>query len=159
MPNKERCFAKRGNGIHCRTAWLPDTPRSARCGSTVAPFTVPPLSGIQFPDFPGCFSAADDENEITANAQEAVAAHFADGEIVPPPSSARELAPHSDFQGGFWMLIDIDLSRISTRAVRLNISLPERPVQQIDRMASALRMSRSAFHALAAEHEMARAQI
>lgn len=57
------------------------------------------------------------------------------------------------------MLIDIDLSRISTRAVRLNISLPERLVQQIDRTASALRMSRSAFLALASEHEMARAQI
>lgn len=44
--------------------------------------------GIQFPDLPGCFFAADDENEIMANTQEAVETHFADGEIVPPPSSA-----------------------------------------------------------------------
>ncbi|MCY0387420.1 type II toxin-antitoxin system HicB family antitoxin [Robbsia sp. Bb-Pol-6] len=95
------------------------------------------------------------KSEITVNAREAVEAHFAGGEIVPPPSGARKLATQADFQGGFWMLIDSALSKLSTQAVRLNISLPERLVQPIDRTASALRMSRSAFLELAAEHEMA----
>ena len=55
------------------------------------------------------------------------------------------------------MLFDIDLSRINARAVRLNISLPERLVQRIDAEAGRRKLSRSAFLALAAEHEMSTA--
>jgi predicted RNase H-like HicB family nuclease len=113
--------------------------------------------GIQFPDFPGCFSAADNEQDITTSAQEAVEAHFSDGEPVPQPSAVGVLMKEPEYQGGFWMLIDIDLSRVNMKAVRLNISLPERLVQQIDAFARARRLSRSAFLALAAEHEMTRA--
>jgi predicted RNase H-like HicB family nuclease len=32
--------------------------------------------GIVFPDFPGCFSAADHLEDLPANIQEAVEAHF-----------------------------------------------------------------------------------
>jgi predicted RNase H-like HicB family nuclease len=113
--------------------------------------------GIQFPDFPGCFSAADDEKDIMSSAQEAVETHFSDGEAVPSPSAVGTLMKEPKYQGGFWMLIDIDLSRVNMKAVRLNISLPERLVQQIDAFARARRLSRSAFLALAAEHEMTRA--
>ncbi|VWC91354.1 hypothetical protein BLA18112_03344 [Burkholderia lata] len=52
------------------------------------------------------------------------------------------------------MIFDIDLSKINSKAVRLNISLPERLVQQIDATARARKLTRSAFLALAAEHEM-----
>ena len=55
---------------------------------------------------------------------------------------------------GYWMMVDIDLSKVSTKAVRLNISLPENLVHRIDEAAQARRMSRSAFLAMAAEHEM-----
>ncbi|UIF91566.1 type II toxin-antitoxin system HicB family antitoxin [Cupriavidus necator] len=52
------------------------------------------------------------------------------------------------------MLVDIDLSRVNTKAVRVNISLPERLVQAIDDAARNRPMSRSAFLAMAAQHEM-----
>lgn len=52
------------------------------------------------------------------------------------------------------MMVDIDLSKVSTKAVRLNISLPENLVHRIDEAAQTRRMSRSAFLAMAAEHEM-----
>jgi len=52
------------------------------------------------------------------------------------------------------MLVDVDLSRLSTRAVRLNISLPEYLVGRIDQAAASRRMSRSAYLALPAEHEL-----
>jgi predicted RNase H-like HicB family nuclease len=32
--------------------------------------------GVTFPDFPGCFSAADDWSDLPAAVQEAVEAHF-----------------------------------------------------------------------------------
>ncbi|MCO4892644.1 type II toxin-antitoxin system HicB family antitoxin [Cupriavidus sp. WGtm5] len=110
--------------------------------------------GVSFPDFPGCFSAADEWADIPANAQEAVEAHFADGEAIPAPSAVERWLNDPDYQGGVWMLIDIDLSRVNTKAVRVNISLPERLVHAIDDAAKSRHMTRSAFLALAAQHEM-----
>jgi metal-responsive CopG/Arc/MetJ family transcriptional regulator len=52
------------------------------------------------------------------------------------------------------MLVDVDLSKVNTRAIRLNISLPENLIGKIDQAAAARRMSRSAFLAMAAEHEL-----
>jgi len=60
-------------------------------------------------------------------------------------------------RGGFWMMVDIDLSKVSTKAVRLNISLPEDLVHRIDAVAKTQHLSRSAFLAKAAEREMAEA--
>lgn len=53
------------------------------------------------------------------------------------------------------MTVDIDLPKVSTKAVRLNISLPENLVHRIDEEAKARHLSRSAFLAMAAEREMA----
>lgn len=112
--------------------------------------------GVTFPDFPGCFAAADNWEELPAAVQEAVEAHFEGEENpVPAPSALEQLAANPEYEGGVWMLFDIDLSKINSKAVRLNISLPERLVQQIDAAARARKLSRSAFLALAAEHEMA----
>ena len=52
---------------------------------------------------------------------------------------------------------EVDLAKVRDRAVRLNISLPESLVPRIDAYAKARGMSRSAFLAIAAEHEMAAA--
>jgi predicted RNase H-like HicB family nuclease len=112
--------------------------------------------GVTFPDFPGCFAAADEWEDLPCAVQEAVEAHFCDGdETVPEPTPLEQLTRDPQYEGGVWMLFDIDLSRINSKAIRLNISLPERLVQQIDAAARERRMSRSAFLALAAEHEMA----
>ncbi|MBV6274197.1 type II toxin-antitoxin system HicB family antitoxin [Alcaligenaceae bacterium CGII-47] len=112
--------------------------------------------GVTFPDFPGCFSAADDLADLPRLAQEAVELHF-EGEdfSIPAPSPAEDWLNDERFQGGYWMLINIDMSKISTRAIRLNISLPENLVHRIDASARERHMSRSAFLAKAAEREMA----
>lgn len=115
--------------------------------------------GATFPDIPGCFAAADDIQELPRAAQEAVEAHFgADNDPIPAARAPDAWADHGDYQdGGFWMLVDIDLSRVRSRAIRLNISLPENLVQRIDAAARQRGQSRSAFLAAAAEHEMAKA--
>ena len=111
--------------------------------------------GVSFPDFPGCFAAADAWQDLPRAVQEAVEAHFAgDEERIPEPTRLEDLASDPDYARGAWMLFDIDLSRINARALRLNISLPERLVQRIDAEAGRRKLSRSAFLALAAEHEM-----
>lgn len=89
--------------------------------------------GVTFPDFPGCFSAADNWEDLPAAVQEAVEAHFeGEDDPVSPPTALDKLATDPQYVGGVWMLFDIDLSRINAKAVRLNISLPERLVQGID---------------------------
>lgn len=115
--------------------------------------------GASFPDIPGCFTAADDIQALPRAAQEAFEAHFGlDDDPIPAASAPDLWAEHPDYQdGGFWLLVDIDLSRVRSRAIRLNISLPEGLVQRIDATARQRGQSRSAFLATAAEHEMAEA--
>ena len=111
--------------------------------------------GLTFPDFPGCFSAADEIAGIPRAVQEAVEVHF-DGEglDLPVPTSPETWRRDKRFKGGYWMLVEIDPGRVSNQSVRLNISLPERLVAQIDAFAKARRLSRSAFLARAAMAQM-----
>lgn len=111
----------------------------------------------EFPDVPGCFTAADDLPSLTHAAQEALKAHFGtDVEPIPPATTPDAWMTLPDYQsGGFWMLIDIDINNIRPKAVRLNISLPESLVKRIDATARRRKQSRSAFLAQAAEREMA----
>ena len=110
--------------------------------------------GITFPDFPGCFSAADTWEDIAACAQEAVEAHYADNEPVPKASTLAQLIHSLEYEGGAWMMIDVDMSRVNTKTIRLNVSLPENLVAKIDTFAKAHHMSRSAFLARAAKSAM-----
>lgn len=112
--------------------------------------------GAEFPDFPGCFAAADELQALPAAAQEAVEAHFgADTDPIPAPSSPEAWAKDKNYRGGFWLLVEVDLNKVRSRAVRVNISLPESLVSRIDSEAHRLGQSRSAFLAKAAERAMA----
>ena len=112
--------------------------------------------GVTFPDFPGCFSAADSWEDLPAAIQEAVEAHFhGEPDAVPAPTSLEKLTTQPDYQdGGVWLLADIDLSRIDTKPVRLNISLPSNLVQEIDAWTEQNHMTRSGFLAMAAQKVM-----
>ena len=111
--------------------------------------------GVTFPDFAGCFAAADAWADLPAAIQEAVQAHFfGEPDNVPEPTALEVLAVDPQFTGGVWMLADVDLSRIDTRPVRLNVSLPSNLVQQIDMWASQHHMTRSGFLAKAAQEAM-----
>lgn len=72
--------------------------------------------GVLLPDFPGCFSAALQEQDIASNVQEAVEAHFSDEDRMPPPSKLESFRGDPSFQGEFRRLIDIDLTWATTRA-------------------------------------------
>lgn len=47
--------------------------------------------GIQFPDLPGCFSAADELNDIFRNAEEALALYLADAATLPRSRPLEDL--------------------------------------------------------------------
>ncbi len=107
------------------------------------------------PDFPGCFSAADEWKDLPAMIQEAIEL-YCDGEDmgIPQPSTLNQLEGNPDYKDGQWVFIDIDTNKLNTKAVRLNISLPANLVVRIDEHASALGMSRSGFLAKAADQAL-----
>ena len=115
--------------------------------------------GAEVPDFPGCFSAADDLQDLPRMVQEA-AEVWCDGEDMdlPEPTALEELATNTDFTGGMWMLIDVDVSRLDVRSnqkpMRINISMPQGLVHQIDAAARASGATRSGFLAKAARQAM-----
>ena len=94
--------------------------------------------GMQFPDFPGCYSAADDWHDIPRLAQEAIECHMA-GEDLPLPAATplEALASRADYTGGAWMLVDIDISRLDSSPQRVNISLPLSLIAEVDHYARA----------------------
>jgi predicted RNase H-like HicB family nuclease len=107
--------------------------------------------GVVFPDFPGCFSAADHWEDLPAMIQEAVEAHFGgESESIPKPTPMEKLVKNPEYLGGVWMLVNIDLSKVNTKSIRLNVSLPENLVHKIDEAATAMHMTRSGFLANAA---------
>jgi predicted RNase H-like HicB family nuclease len=114
--------------------------------------------GVTFPDFPGCFAAADDWDALPAAIQEAVQAHFhgEGAQAVPEATALDVLAADPQYTGGVWLLADIDLSQIDTTPVRLNISLPANLVEQIDAYARSQGATRSGFLAQAARKAMER---
>lgn len=111
--------------------------------------------GAQVHDFPGCFSGADTVEELPAMVQEAVEAWCAGEDFVLPPATAlKELLQSKDYQDGFWMLFDIDVARLDTKPVWLNISLPAGLVKQIDSYTEHHHITRSGFIAKAARKAM-----
>ncbi len=111
--------------------------------------------GARFPDLPGVFTAADDLNNLTKSAQEAVEAMFEGEAHIPAAGSVEQWKDHPDYANGFWMLVNIDLSRVNTKPVRLNISLPESLLRDIDIFAKSHHLTRSGFLAQAAMKAMA----
>jgi predicted RNase H-like HicB family nuclease len=111
--------------------------------------------GVVVPDFPGCFTAADDVQDLPRLVQEAVEV-WLDGENLdlPAPSGLDSLAKKPDYSGGWWMLIDVDTSRLDIRSnkkpMRINISMPADLVHDIDLAARASGATRSGFLAKAA---------
>ena len=112
--------------------------------------------GISFPDFPGCVSGGESLEEAIARGQATLAFHVAgmveDGDPLPEVRSFDELRRDPDFKkdrkNAIVTTVPLDLPG---KAMRLNISMDERLVEQVDRAAEAAGQSRSAFLAAAAK--------
>jgi predicted RNase H-like HicB family nuclease len=107
--------------------------------------------GVSFPDFPGCISAGDTLEEARVMAVEALAVHLdgmaADGDDVPTPSSLEAVMRDALNRDAVAVLIDPPRT---ARSVRVNITLPDDLVEQVDRHAEANGLTRSGFLARAA---------
>lgn len=103
--------------------------------------------GVQFPDVPGCFSAADELEQLVHNATEALALHL-EGEDLPSSRSLAEIRQDSNVaaelaEGAF--LIAVPLISLSGRTVKANITMDAGLLDAVDHTAKARGLTRSAY--------------
>jgi hypothetical protein len=55
-----------------------------------------------------------------------------DGEPVPLPKSVGQHCGNPDYADGTWALVFVDVARLSGKTRRVNITLPERLLAQMD---------------------------
>lgn len=108
--------------------------------------------GVQFPDIPGCFSAADTMDEIVPNAIEALSLWFEDEDEddVEPNAleQVRACASEELAEGAFLLAIPYIVR--SGRMSRVNVSFDSGMLAAIDAAAAARHQTRSGFLAEAA---------
>ncbi len=107
--------------------------------------------GVSFPDFPGCITAGSTLDEARAMAEEALACHvegmLEDGEAIPEPSSLTDIMADKQNRDGVAVLVAL---KAEPKTVRVNITLPDDTLREIDRYASEHGFTRSGLLAAAA---------
>jgi predicted RNase H-like HicB family nuclease len=102
--------------------------------------------GVSSPDFPGCVTAGRTLDEAKDMAAEALTGHIEvmrdTGDPVPDPSTLDEVMSNPDFQDGVAFLVSVEEPR---KTVRVNITLTEQELNEIDQQARARGITRSAF--------------
>ncbi|MDE8654794.1 type II toxin-antitoxin system HicB family antitoxin, partial [Novosphingobium album (ex Liu et al. 2023)] len=100
--------------------------------------------GVTFPDIPGCFSAADDLDDVVPNAVEALTLWFEDAEPVAPSSieAIRQQAAGDLAEGAF--LIAVPWIAPARTLERVHLSMDAAIVEAIDEAARRRRQTRSA---------------
>lgn len=96
--------------------------------------------GVTVPDLPGCFSAGSTLDEALDEAVEAIECHLEgmllDGEPIPSPQPIENHQANLDYEGGIWAFVTVDISRLSGKTRRVNITLPERVLTILDKYAA-----------------------
>ena len=109
--------------------------------------------GVSFPDFPGVVTAGKDLDDLRAMAEQALALHIdgllEDGEAIPEASSLEEVMSDPDNKDGVAILVAVKTD--AAKSVRVNVTLPEDILAQIDKFAKERGLSRSGFLAQAAK--------
>ena len=110
--------------------------------------------GVHFPDVPGCHSAADNWNDVHANAVDALGHWFEDAEPVEPRGleDVRDLVT-ADLVAGASLMV-VPLIEVSNRKVRANVSMDRGMLRAIDAEAKRRRQTRAAFITEAARREI-----
>lgn len=112
--------------------------------------------GVDFPDFPGCVTAGGTLQEASAMAREALRGHIAlmleEGEAIPDPAPLDAVMAESENRDAMPFLVEIQTTRPKT--VRVNITLPEPVLAEIDAYAAAHGFTRSGFLVHAARRAM-----
>jgi len=113
--------------------------------------------GVSFPDFPGVTAAGTKLDDARAVAQDALALHLAglteSGAALPEPSTLDEVMSDPDRRDGIAILVCIKTEQ--ARAIRVNVTMPEDVLTELDRYAEAHGFTRSRLLTQAAKRLLA----
>jgi predicted RNase H-like HicB family nuclease len=117
----------------------------------------PGAYGISIPDCPGCVAMGADEDEVLANAIEALAEWTEDRGEAPKPSDVEALRNMPDIaetlaEGATFISVPLIVEK--ARPVKANISISRGLLDAIDDAAANLGLTRSAFIAAAAREKI-----
>ena len=115
--------------------------------------------GVSFPDVPGCVSAGSTVEEAVRGAQDAIASHLAllaeAEEAITPPRSMEEITADPDYADAkyFTYVATALPARVSMQ--RVNVTLPQDLLAEIDMAGAGIGLKRSPFLAEAARRYIA----
>ena len=113
--------------------------------------------GVSFPDRPGCVTAGTTIDDARTMAEEALALHIKgmvdDGEAVPEPSSLEAVMDDRENRDAVAILVSV---KTEAKAIRVNVTIPEDVLGDIDRYAADNGFNRSGFLTHAARLAMRR---
>lgn len=113
--------------------------------------------GVSFPDFPGCISAGENQSEALVMAKEALTLQIEgmieDKDTIPDPTSVDDIqsAISEDADVAFVTLVE---AALPGPAKRVNITIEEATLDEIDTAAASMGLSRSAFLTNAARDKL-----
>jgi predicted RNase H-like HicB family nuclease len=109
--------------------------------------------GVSFPDLPGVVTAGTTLDQARELAEEALALHIEglvdDGEVIPEPSTLEQVMSDPDNRSGVAILVSVKSDQ--PKVVRVNVTLPEDVLEQIDEYAQAQGFTRSGLLVQAAK--------
>lgn len=116
--------------------------------------------GVSFPDFPGVVTAGTDLDDAHKMAEEALALHvdgmIEDGDAIPEPTSLETVMADPENKSGVAILVSLKTE--SKKSVRINVTLPEDILKEIDEFSASRGYTRSGFLARAAMREIETAE-
>lgn len=102
--------------------------------------------GVSFPDFPGCVTVGKTLEEARQLATEALSFHvrgmLEDGDAIPEPSTLDDLVRDPALKGAVAFLVPLETPE---KTVRVNITMRESQMTEIDRLALEAGLTRSAY--------------
>ena len=107
------------------------------------------IYSAEVPDLPGVITEADSLEELEKMVVEAASGwmecELDDGRAIPEPSKIENHMTNENYQDCMWMLVDVDMTKLSDKVERLNICLPSRALRRLDSLAAKAGESRSGF--------------
>lgn len=109
---------------------------------------------VVVPDIPDCVTVAPSMEAALQLAADTVELHVdgltQSGRPIPSPRRIEDHQNKPQFANGIWALISVDVSKHLGKSKRINITMPERLLIQIDKFTATAGGNRSAFLAEAA---------
>ena len=115
--------------------------------------------GVTVPALPGCFSFGETLEEASQNVREAIQFHiegYLDDRQEPEIKhlSLDELQGNPDYQGALWVGLEVDVSGLTLKPERFNVSWPKYLLNRVDHYVQDHHDNRSNFLAKAAVEKL-----